>query len=181
MNKLKELQELEKKMAKREFYTNHFIGKMVFGEGNVDARIMFVGEAPGKQEAENGRPFIGRSGQLLRKFIRSLELAEEDVYITSPVKYLPKHGTPKKKEIEQARVDFMKQIDIIDPQIIVLLGKTAIYAVLEEDIPILKNHGDIIERGGRTYLLTLHPAAGLRFPKYQKLIQEDFSKLKGYL
>ncbi len=181
MDKSKQLEQLEKEMSACQECKKDSIGKMVFGEGNPNANIMFVGEAPGRQEAENGRPFIGRSGQLLRKFIREQGLQEEDVYITSPVKYLPKHGTPRKKEIEHARIHFMKQMDIINPQVVVLLGKTAMYAVLAEDLPILKHHGEIIKKDERTYLLTLHPAAGLRFPKYQKLIQEDFNKLQSFI
>lgn len=181
MDKTKQLEQLKEEMLACSECKIDAIGEMVFGEGNPDAHIMFVGEAPGRQEAESGRPFIGRSGQLLRKFIREQGLNEEDVYITSPVKYLPKHGTPKKKEIEHARINFIKQMDIIDPKVVVLLGKTAMYAVLAEDIPILKHHGEIIKKDGRTYLLTLHPAAGLRFPKYQQLIQEDFNKLQSFI
>jgi DNA polymerase len=154
---------------------------MVFGEGDPDSRVMFVGEAPGRQEAETGRPFIGRSGQLLRSLIRGIGLTEEDVYITSPVKYLPEYGTPKKQDIVHARTHFDRQVGIIAPQILVLLGKTAMYAVLDEDISILKHHGQMRERDGRTYFLTLHPAAVLRFSKYKSIIEEDFRKLKNHL
>lgn len=181
MDKIKELNKLKKEILSCHECKEHSIGEMVFGEGNPDAFIMFVGEAPGRQEAETGRPFIGRSGQLLRRFIREIGLKEDDVYITSPVKYLPEHGTPKKREIEHARINFMKQMNIIDPKVVVLLGKTAMYAVLAKDMPILEKHGEIIVENGRTYLLTLHPAAGLRFPKYQQLIKDDFSKLKKFI
>ncbi len=154
------------------------VGKLVFGEGNPDAEIMFVGEAPGKQEAVSGRPFIGRSGKLLRSMIRSIGLEEQDVYITSPVKYLPKRGTPSKKLIDHSRNMFLKQVEIINPRILVLLGKTAITAVLETEIPVLKGHGTVIEKDNRKILITLHPAAVLRFPKkYSDLFTEDFHKL----
>lgn len=181
MNKQSQLEKLSDDIQKDPIYKDNFIGKMVFGEGNVDAKIMFVGEAPGKQEAESGRPFIGRSGQLLRSLIREIGLKEEDVYITSPVKFLPKHGTPTKKEIAHARLNFMKQVEIINPHILVLLGKTAIFAVLNEDIPLLKNHGEIRTINNKTYLLTLHPAAVLRFPKYLPLIKTDFQKVKEFI
>ncbi|HRN69799.1 MAG TPA: uracil-DNA glycosylase, partial [Candidatus Woesebacteria bacterium] len=181
MDKENQLKKLTKKIERDPIYKHNFMGKMVFGEGNVNANIMFVGEAPGKQEAETGRPFIGRSGQLLRSLIRDIGLKEEDVYITSPVKYLPKHGTPTKKEIAHARVDFMKQVQIINPKILVLLGKTAIFAVLNEDIPLLKKHGEIRTIDNKTYLLTLHPAAVLRFPQYAPLIKSDFTKVKQYI
>lgn len=181
MDKQKSLENLEKKIKKDPIYKEKFTGKLVFGEGNINAKIMFVGEAPGKQEAETGRPFIGRSGQLLRSLIREVGLKEEEVYITSPVKYLPKHGTPTKKEIEHARTDFMEQVEIINPSLLVLLGKTAMYAVLNEDISILKYHGSIRNSNGKTYLLTLHPAAVLRFPKYKDMIMADFHKIKTFL
>ena len=151
---------------------------MVFGEGDPDADIMFVGEAPGKNESTVGRPFIGRSGKLLRAMIAELGLNEADVYITSPVKYLPEYGTPKLRDIEHARIHFNEQIDIISPKIIVLLGSTAAQAVLGEKIPTLKNHGKVIEKDDRTYFLTLHPAAALRFQKFKILLSEDFKKLK---
>src|SRR5205814_7925733 len=89
-------------------------GKAVPGEGNPDADIVFIGEAPGKQEAASGRPFIGRSGQLLRNLIRSIGLDDEkDVYITSPVKYLPDRGTPTSQDIAHGRIHLMKQFEVI--------------------------------------------------------------------
>lgn len=153
-------------------------GKAVPGEGNPDAKIMFLGEAPGREEAKIGRPFIGRSGQLLRSFIKQIGLKENEVYITSPVKYLPDRGTPTPKDIEHGRIHLYRQISIINPKIIVLLGNTAIQAVLQEKIPILKEHGKIIEEENRKYFLTLHPAAAIRFQKFKKLLIEDFEKLK---
>jgi DNA polymerase len=153
-------------------------GLPVPGEGNADADIVFLGEAPGKNEAKTGRPFIGRSGKLLRAMIREVGLLEQDVFITSPVKYLPDRGTPTKKDIAHGRVHLSKQLDVIRPKIIVLLGATAIYAMLEKVIPVMKEHGNIIQKDGRTYLLTLHPAAVLRFPKYTSMFRQDFQKIK---
>jgi DNA polymerase len=153
-------------------------GLSVPGEGNPDADIMFLGEAPGKTEAKTGRPFIGRSGQLLRKYIRQAGLREEDVYITSPVKYLPDRGTPTKKDIQHGRMHLNDQLEVIQPKVIVLLGATAAYAILERVVPVMKEHGSLIHEGGRTYLLTIHPAAVLRFPKYAPIMLGDFEKLK---
>ncbi|MFZ5845746.1 MAG: uracil-DNA glycosylase, partial [Patescibacteria group bacterium] len=79
------------------------VGKSVPGEGNPNAKIVFIGEAPGRQEAKTGRPFVGRSGQFLRQLIRQIDLREEDVFITSPVKYLPKRGTPLVEDIKHGR------------------------------------------------------------------------------
>lgn len=153
-------------------------GLPVPGEGNPDADIVFIGEAPGKQEAKSGRPFIGRSGSLLRKLIQESGLKEENVFITSPVKYLPDRGTPTNIDIKHGMIHTQKQLDIIDPKVIVLLGSTAIQGILEQKIPILKEHGKIIEKEGKRYFLTLHPAAALRFPPLKKLLEEDFTNLK---
>lgn len=153
-------------------------GKAVAGEGNPDADIMFVGEAPGKTEAETGRPFVGRSGKLLRKLIVEAGLEEKDVYITSPVKYLPDYITPKPSDIKHGFTHFGKQIEIIDPKYIVLLGRVACLAVLKQNISVVKRHGDIIEENGRHYFITVHPAAALRFKKMKAILEDDFKNLK---
>lgn len=163
-------------------------GKAVPGEGNPDASIVFIGEAPGRQEAMTGRPFVGRSGKFLREQIRELGFKEEDVFITSPVKYLPDRGTPTKSHTEHGRIHLTKQLDIINPKIIVLLGKVACLAILNEEIPIKKRHGEIVEKNPSTssgqvqkYFISFHPSAALRFPKLKKSFVEDFKKLKSIL
>lgn len=148
------------------------------GEGSPTANVMFVGEAPGRQEAATGRPFIGRSGQLLRKLIREVGLKEEDVFITSSVKYLPDSGTPTPIDVAHGRTHLLKQIDVIKPKFIVLLGRVAVLGVLGKDIAVVKSHGQIIREDGRTYFITVHPAAALRFVKNKVLLLEDFKKLK---
>lgn len=153
-------------------------GVPVPGEGNPDANVVFIGEAPGKNEAKTGRPFIGRSGQLLRAQIREIGLLEEDVFITSPVKYLPIRGTPSASDIAHGRIHLQKQLGIIDPKVIVLLGSVAAQGVLEEKIPIAKEHGKTREKDGKLYFLTYHPAAGLRFPKLKIKFIEDFKELQ---
>ncbi len=152
-------------------------GKAVPGEGNPDADIVFLGEAPGKTEAATGRPFVGRSGKLLRGLIRDAGLTEADVFITSPVKYLPDRGTPTKADIRHARTHLAEQLDVIEPKVIVLLGATASYAMLGAVVPIMKEHGSVRTADGRTYVVTLHPAAVLRFPKYKPLMLSDFAKI----
>lgn len=155
-------------------------GVVVFGEGNSDANIMFVGEAPGRLEAETGRPFVGRSGQLLRSAIRDLGLREEDVYITSPVKRIPVYVTPKPKDIEHGMTHLQKQIDVISPQIIVLLGNTATRGVLGVIPKTSRSHGTFLEQDGRTYFYSYHPAAAIRFQKFKKVFLDDFQKLKKF-
>jgi DNA polymerase len=156
-------------------------GKAVPGEGNPDANIVFLGEAPGRNEAKTGRPFIGRSGKLLRSLIKNLGLKDTDVFITSPVKYLPDYITPTPKDILHGITHLNKQLDIINPHLIVLLGSTAAYAMLGEKIPILKRHGEVFNKDDRIYFLTLHPSAAMRFNKFRSLIDLDFMNLKSLL
>lgn len=158
-------------------------GKAVPGEGNPDADVVFIGEAPGKKEALEGRPFIGRSGQLLRSLIRGIGLDEQDVYITSPVKYLPDRGTPTSEDIAHGRIHLMKQFEVIKPKIVMLLGRVAAEGVLQKKVKVASEHGQIIEeKDGIKYFLTLHPAAALRFPnKYRPELEEDFKKLERLL
>ncbi len=155
------------------------VSRLVPGEGNANAKVVFIGEAPGKKEAETGRPFIGRSGQLLRSLIRGIGLKEEEVYITSPVKYLPEKGTPSESDIAHGKVHLEQQLNIIDPEIIVLLGSVAARGVLNQKIPVMKDHGKIIEKDSKKYFVTIHPAAVLRFAKNKPLLISDFEKLKN--
>jgi uracil-DNA glycosylase len=156
-------------------------GNPVPGEGNPDADVLFVGEAPGKEEAKTGRPFIGRSGKLLRSVIRSIGLKEEDVFITSPVKYLPHRGTPTRENILHGREHLMKQCSVIQPKILVLMGSVACSAVLGRKVEVARDHGNIITVNGMTCLITFHPAYALRFPEGKKSFVRDFEKLKGLL
>lgn len=179
MNKKRALGEIGKEIENCPKCKEGKMGVAVPGEGNPDAEIVFIGEAPGKQEAKTGRPFIGRSGKLLRSMIRGLGLDDEkDVFITSPVKYLPEKGTPSPAEIAHGKTHLDKQLEIINPKIIVLLGSVAVMGVLQRKIPVKKEHGKVIEQDGKRYFITMHPAAGLRFPPLKKLIEEDFQKLK---
>lgn len=178
MNKVLELQKIAKQIANCSECKIDKIGIAVPGEGNPDADILFLGEAPGKNEAKMGRPFIGRSGNLLRKLIRETGLTEEGVFITSPVKYLPKRGTPSSTEIKHGKTHLAKQLSVIQPKLIVLLGSTAQKAMLSKLFPVLSNHGKVIEENGIKFYITLHPAAAIRFQKNIKLIVADFKKLK---
>jgi len=157
------------------------VGLPVPGEGNANADIVFIGEAPGKTEAETGRPFVGRSGKLLRSMLEEIGIQDKDVYITSPVKYLPKYVTPKQTDIEHGRKHLFKQLAIIDPKVIVLMGNVAAQAVLQEKFPIAQVHGKIIKRDNKAYFLSYHPAAPLYSPKLRAVIKKDFLKLKRLL
>ncbi len=156
-------------------------GLAVPGEGNPDANIVFLGEAPGKEEAKTGRPFIGRSGKLLREMIGKLGIRPEDVFITSPVKYLPTYITPTPDDIAHGKIHLEEQLSIIQPAVIVLLGRVAALAALGSIGPVLKKHGTVISKDGRNYFLTIHPAAPLYAPKMKVVIEEDFKILRLFL
>ena len=173
-DKGKELSKIADEIEKCSLCKKWGTGKPVPGEGNPDARIVFVGEAPGKQEARTGRPFIGRSGRLLRATISDVGLSEKDVYITSPVKYLPLRGTPSRENILHSRTHLFRQLSVISPRIVVLLGATACLALLDRKVEMTKEHGSIIRESGVTYFLTFHPAYALRFPEGKKGFLRDF-------
>jgi uracil-DNA glycosylase len=157
------------------------IGMAVPGEGNADADIVFIGEAPGKQEAASGRPFIGRAGKVLRELIKDSGLRDEDVYITSPVKRLPEYVTPTPEDIAHGRTHLFKQLKVIEPKVVVLMGNTAVQALLQRKALIAKEHGTIVEKDGITYLIAYHPAAPLYAPKVREEIIKDFKKLKSII
>jgi len=189
MHKQLELDKVNKKIEKCKICPVGKSGKPVVGEGSADADVAFIGEAPGKQEAAIGRPFIGRSGKLLRSLIREIGLQEEDVYITSPVKYLPNGkdgtpgGTPSPSDIAHGRIHLMEQLSIIKPKVVMLLGRVAAEGVLQKKVFVATEHGQVIEeQDGIKYFLTVHPAAALRFPnKYKPALEEDFRKLRDLL
>ncbi len=176
--KQKQLDAIARKIETCAICKKDKIGKAVPGEGNADADIVFIGEAPGKQEAETGRPFIGRSGKLLRALIAEAGLKEEQVFITSPVKYLPKYVTPTEADVDHGRTHLFAQLDIIEPKIIVLLGRVAALAVLKKNISVAKEHGKILKQEDKTYLFAYHPAAPLYSPKLREELVKDFKKLK---
>ncbi len=177
-SKQKELDRIAKEIENCRECRKNKSGKSVPGEGNSNADIIFIGEAPGKQEAKTGRPFVGPAGKVLRNLIKEAGLKDEEIFITSPIKYLPDYVTPKNHDIEHGRIHLFRQFDVIEPKIIVLLGNTAAVAVLHEKFAIAKDHGKIVEKGGKTYLITYHPAATLYNPKTKELIKQDFEKLK---
>lgn len=179
MNKTLELQKIAQEIEMCSLCKNGTMGKSVPGEGNADAKIVFVGEAPGRTEAATGRPFVGRSGKLLRQAIQKAGLKEEDVFITSAVKYLPLQGTPSLSQIVHGKEHLFKQLEVIKPKVVVLLGFVAAKAIFGKTIPIAKEHGKIIEKKGIKYFLSYHPAAILRFPKYTKLFEDDFLQLSS--
>lgn len=178
INKQKELEKIAEEIRVCRKCKRGKIGIAVPGEGSANAKIVFLGEAPGKEEAKSGRPFVGRSGKFLRSFIKEAGLDEKKIYITSPVKYLPKSGTPNEAEIKHGSIHLKKQLNIIKPKIVVLLGSVAYQAIFGEKVATLKLHGRIVEKEGRQYFITIHPSAAMRFTKMRNCFREDFEKLK---
>jgi len=182
MSREKELQEIASEIAsctKCPLHASRI--NPVPGEGSVNARVMFIGEAPGAEEDRTGRPFVGRSGELLRELIRGIGLSEQEVFITSVLKSRPPNNrTPRKAEVEACIGYLDRQMQVIHPKVIVLLGGVAISTMIGP-WPLKEAHGKFHEADGRTYFLTYHPAAALRFPPTKDVMREDFERLRNEL
>jgi uracil-DNA glycosylase family 4 len=152
---------------------------VVFGEGPEDAKIMLVGEAPGRFEDETGRPFIGSSGKLLSEIISGAGMDRRDIFITSIVKCRPENNRkPRKLEYTTCMDLYLnKQIESINPDIIGLLGNSAIYSLIGKT-DIKKIHGSIYKVDGRKYMALFHPAAALYSRKLLPQLKEDMIELK---
>lgn len=148
------------------------------GEGKPDARIVFVGQAPGREEDRTGRPFQGMAGRFLDKMLRLAGLRRDDVFITSAVKWFPpKNRRPARKEIERSLPFLLEQLDAIRPKLIVLLGDVACESLIGK-VDLQRMHGKVLGRRGRKFFITFHPAAGMRFPRIRKMMESDFAKLQ---
>lgn len=138
---------------------------VVFGDGDPGARIMFVGEGPGRHEDETGIPFVGAAGKLLGDLLTASGLSRDKVYIANIVKCRPPQNRDPLPEEEQACIHFLRsQIELIDPKIIVCLGRIAAKQLIDPAFAITKQHGEVYMRDGRMIMATFHPAALLRNP-----------------
>ncbi|KKU90886.1 MAG: Phage DNA polymerase-related protein [Microgenomates group bacterium GW2011_GWA1_48_10] len=161
--------------------------KAVPGEGDPDAKIFFFGEAPGMNEDLQGRPFVGQAGKLLEKILMSeLGLTRDQIYITNIVKYRPpENRDPTPAEIEFFRPFLDRQIEIIDPEIVVTLGRYSMYKFLGEGASISRVHGmpRKIAWNGKSILIfpMFHPAAALRQGAVMEQFEEDFKKLRSLI
>ena len=180
-DELKELEEICKKCTLCDLSKTRT--NVVFGEGNPNANLMFIGEGPGEMEDKTGRPFVGRAGQLLTKIINNvLELKRNDVYIANIVKCRPPNNrVPTIEEALTCRPYLLKQIDIINPKILVCLGKTAFMYLMDTDTPISKVRGQIFEYKGKKVIPTFHPSYLLRNPSAKKEAYKDFLLIKSML
>lgn len=152
---------------------------VVFGEGSLKAKIMFVGEGPGHDEDVQGRPFVGKAGQLLTKMIEAIDLKREEVYIANIVKCRPPNNRVPLPEETRECIDYLRnQVAIIKPRIIVCLGSTAGKNIIDSDMRITRDRGIWIEKGNYSIIATYHPAALLRDPDKKKDAWDDFKKIR---
>jgi uracil-DNA glycosylase len=155
---------------------------LVFGVGNVDADIMFVGEGPGADEDAQGEPFVGRAGQLLNNMISAMGLKREDVYIANVVKCRPPgNRTPEKDECDVCSPFLMRQIDVIKPKVIVALGAVAAKNLLTMNDSMANLRGRWYDFRDSRLLVTYHPAYLLRDPRQKKEAWKDLQMVMKYL
>ena len=154
--------------------------QVVFGVGNRNAKVLFIGEGPGEQEDLQGKPFVGRSGQYLDKLLASVGLTrEKDLYIGNIVKCRPPHNRDPLPEEQDACIDWLRaQTALIKPKIIVCLGRIAAMKIIRPDFKITKEHGVFYEKNGVLMMATLHPAALLRNPAAKPGALEDLVRLR---
>jgi uracil-DNA glycosylase len=152
---------------------------LVFGVGNPQAKLMFIGEGPGRDEDLQGEPFVGRAGQLLTDIItKGMGLRREDVYIANVVKCRPpENRNPEPDEVASCEPFLKKQIDLVRPEIIIAMGKFAVQTLLQTKAPITKLRGHWHSYHGIKLMPTFHPAYLLRNPGDKKLVWEDIKKV----
>jgi uracil-DNA glycosylase len=162
----------------------HTLGRtqIVFGVGNPNADLMFVGEAPGRDEDLQGFPFVGRAGQLLTKIIEAIALKREDVYIANVIKCRPpENRNPEPDEVASCEPFLFQQIDIIKPKVIVALGKFGAQALLRTLDPISRLRGRVFDYRGAKLIPTFHPAYLLRNPSSKREVWEDMKLVRSLL
>jgi uracil-DNA glycosylase family 4 len=156
--------------------------QIVFGVGNPEAELMFVGEAPGRDEDLQGFPFVGRAGQLLTKIIEAIALTREDVYIANVIKCRPpENRNPEPDEVETCEPFLFRQIDIIKPKVIVALGKFGAQTLLRTLDPISRLRGRVFDYRGAKLIPTFHPAYLLRNPSSKREVWEDMKLVRSLL
>ena len=173
-DKIKSIQDCElKKFAKN----------LVFSDGNPKSQIMIVGEGPGEKEDLLGKPFVGEAGMLLNKMLNAIKIKRENIYITNVVNYRPPNNRkPEFSEIKRYSVFLREHISIINPKILILMGSTAMEALLGQKLKISKERGKwkeiIINQKTFLTILTFHPAYLLRQPDQKKFSWEDLKNIR---
>ncbi|MBR6633432.1 MAG: uracil-DNA glycosylase [Clostridia bacterium] len=151
---------------------------LVFGRGEVDADVMFIGEAPGEKEDLSGEPFVGAAGKLLDKFLEAVGLDEKSYYIANIIKCRPPKNRDPKPDEEEACIGYLReQLSVIKPKIIVCLGRIAAKKIIKPDFQITLEHGKWFKKGDYLICAVFHPAAILRDPRRKQAMLEDFEKI----
>ena len=152
---------------------------LVFGVGDLHSRLMFIGEAPGKNEDLKGEPFVGAAGKFLDELLASIGIDRTQVYIANMVKCRPPgNRDPEPLEIETCAPFLARQIELIDPAVIATLGRFAAHYVLGLDAPISALRGKLYHRSGRNVVPVFHPAAALYDPSKRAVLEDDFKRLR---
>jgi len=153
---------------------------VVFGEGAMDAEVMFIGEGPGEQEDRTGRPFVGRAGQLLDDMLAMIDLKREKVFIGNMVKCRPPQNRDPLNIEQEACIGYLRnQVALLKPKIIVCLGRIAAMKLIKEDFKITREHGQWIEKAGVWMMAMYHPSALLRDPRKRPESFEDLKSLQA--
>jgi DNA polymerase len=155
---------------------------IVFGQGNPHAELVFIGEGPGADEDEQGLPFVGRAGQLLNRMLQLVGIKREEVYICNVVKCRPPgNRTPEKDEVDACSPFLFRQLEAIQPRLICCLGAPAVRTVLGLKEGMLRIRGHFYDYGSAKAMATVHPAYVLRNPREEKILREDFEKIRDFL
>src|SRR5437879_1133079 len=156
--------------------------QVVYGVGSPNADLMFIGEAPGRDEDLQGEPFVGRAGQLLTDIIKAMKLARDDVYIANVIKCRPpENRPPEQDELDECRPYIRRQVEIIQPKVIVTLGRFALQSLTEKAYAISSVRGEWLEYNGVKVMPTYHPAYLLRTPSAKKEVWADMKKVMAEL
>lgn len=152
----------------------------VMGDGPLDAKVVLVGEAPGRTEEAEGRPFVGLAGKFLVRELERIGMKREEVYITNIVKCRPPDNRkPKPEEVTECMEILEEELRLIRPKIIVLLGDTAVKTMLGKDYAIFNDHGKIIDKGKQKFMVMPHPSAAMRFNRMRLMFKADMDVLKN--
>lgn len=155
--------------------------QLVFGDGNPDAEVVFIGEAPGKNEDEQGKPFVGAAGKFLDEMLRDIGLDRQDVYITNIVKYRPPNNRDPYPDEKRDFLPYLrKQLEVIQPKLIVTLGRHSMEMLLP-GLRISQCHGQPKRLRGQVYLPLFHPAAALYNGGMRQTLVQDFRKIPAVL
>jgi DNA polymerase len=156
--------------------------QVVYGVGSPNADLMFIGEAPGRDEDIQGKPFVGRAGQLLTDIIKAMKLTRDDVYIANVIKCRPpENRNPEQDELDACRPHIRRQIEIIQPKVIVTLGRFALQSLMEKGYAVSSVRGQWLDYNGIKVMPTYHPAYLLRTPAAKKDVWADMKKVMAAL